>query len=71
LGSLLGAGEVVETNPQLRISWGSALHHASVKAEEYVASAEIAQGKVELARARVAKTRIGAEWARGMRESSK
>jgi len=35
-----------------------------------VATAEIARGKVELARARVAKARIGAEWAKGMRESS-
>jgi len=64
LGSLMGAGEVVEIiqiNPQLRITWGSAVRHASVKAEEYVASEEITRGKVELARARVANARIGAE----------
>jgi len=35
-----------------------------------MAVAEIAQGKVELAQARVVKARISAEWARGMRESS-
>jgi len=39
LGSLLGAGEVVRISPHLRITWGSAVHHASIKAEEYVSAA--------------------------------
>ena len=30
LGSLKGAGEVVENIPQIRITWGSAVHQASV-----------------------------------------
>jgi len=70
LGSLRRAEEVVEINPSFRITWGSAVCPAEIKAEKYVAMAEIARGKVELAQARVVKTRISAELARGMRESS-
>jgi len=70
MGSLLGAGEVLEVNPHSRIMWGSAVHHGRVKAEEYRAVAEIPQGKVNLAQARGAKARIGADWARGIRESA-
>jgi len=50
--------------------WGSAVGHAEIKSEEYMAMAEIAQGKVYLARARIRKAKISAEWAKGMRESS-
>ena len=50
--------------------WGSAVCHAEVKSEEYMAAAEITQGKVYLAQARVAKARISAEWAKEIRESS-
>jgi len=48
--------------------WGSAVYHARFKAEEYRAMAEIAQGKLKLALARAARTRIRAEWALGAEE---
>jgi len=70
LGSLRSAEEVVEISPQFKITWGSAVRHAEVKSEEYVAAAEIAQGKVYMTQAKVAKARISAEWAKGIRESS-
>jgi hypothetical protein len=66
--SLLEAGRVVEVSPQLRIMWGLAVYHARFKAEEYRAMAKIAQGKVKLALARAAKTRINAEWVVGAEE---
>jgi len=70
MGSLREVEEIAEVNPQFWITWGSAVYHARVKAEEYMAAAEIAQGKVDLGLARAAKARIGAEWARGIRESA-
>jgi len=56
--SLLEAGKVVEVAPHLRIMWGSAVHHARFKADEYRVMAERAQGRVKLALARTAKARI-------------
>jgi len=41
--SLLEAGKVVEVASHLRITRGSAVHHARFKAEEYIAMAEIAR----------------------------
>jgi len=64
MGNLLGGEEIVEISPHFRIMWGSAVHHASVQAEEYLAAAEIAKGKVDLARSTLAKARIGEEWAK-------
>ena len=61
-------GKVVEVAPDLRITWGLAIHHARFKAEEYRAMSEIAQGRVKLALARTAKARISAEWAVGAGE---
>ena len=62
------AGRVVEVAPHLRITCGSALHHARFKAEEYRAMAKIAQSRVKLALARTAKARISEEWAVGAKE---
>ena len=70
LGSLKEVEEIIEISLQFRITWGSAVCHAEIKSEEYMAMAEIAQGKVYLAQARVRKAKISAEWAKGTRESS-
>ena len=40
--------------------WGSAVGHAKIKLEEYMAMAEIAQGKVYFAQARVRKANLSA-----------
>ena len=70
LGFLKEAEETIEISPQFRITWGSAICHAEAKSEEYMAMAEIAEGKVYPAQARVRKAKISAEWAKGIRESS-
>jgi len=70
LGSLKEAKEIIEICPQFRVTRGSAVCHAEIKSEEYMAMAEIAPGKVYLAQARVHKAKISPEWAKGMRESS-
>ena len=62
-GFLKKAEEIIEISPQFRITWGSSVCHAEVKSEEYMAKAEINQGKVFVAQARVHK-------AQGIRESS-
>jgi len=67
----LSVEEVVEISPQIRITWGLAVCHAEVKSEEYMAVAEIAQGEVYQAQARVRKAKISAEWAKEIIESSK
>ena len=70
LGFLKEVAEIIEISPQFRVTRGSAVRHAEIKSEEYMAMAEIAKGKVYLAQARVRKAKISAEWAKGMRESS-
>jgi len=66
--SLLEAGKVGEVAPHLRITWGSAIHHARFKALECGAMSEIAQGKLKLVLARTAKASISAGWAVGAGE---
>ena len=51
LDFLKEAEEIIGISPQFRITWGSAVCHTELKSEEYMAMAEIAQGKVYLAQA--------------------